>query len=114
MKEKFQRLGVRVRSVRQACGLTQEQLAERAGLHPTYVAKIETGARLPSLETVDRLAEALGVPLALIVEALDTPAPHWEQVTKEVEILLQGCSEGQASLIRNFIELVKRYKVEEG
>ncbi|MBI2874530.1 MAG: helix-turn-helix transcriptional regulator, partial [Firmicutes bacterium] len=44
------KIGSRLRLLRLERELTQEQLAGKAGLHPTYIAKIETGRRLPSLE----------------------------------------------------------------
>lgn len=51
--------------------LTQEQAAERAGISPQYVSKIERGMCSPSLEVSTRLAEALGVKLATIVDIGD-------------------------------------------
>ena len=56
--------GRRVRELRHARGFSQEGLAERAGLHWTYVGGIERGERNPALENINRLAKALGVPLA--------------------------------------------------
>jgi len=53
--------GERVRTLRQPLGLSQEGLAERAGLHRTYVGSIERGERNVSLENIHVLAEALGV-----------------------------------------------------
>jgi transcriptional regulator with XRE-family HTH domain len=50
-----------VRSFRRARNLSQEKLAEHAGLHRTYVGSIERGERNVSLENIDRLAGALGV-----------------------------------------------------
>jgi len=50
--------------------LSQEQLAERADLHRTYVADIERGARNPTLLTMKKLAKGLGVSSAeLLSEA---------------------------------------------
>ena len=55
---------------RQAKGLSQELLAEKANLHPTYIGLLERCLRNPSLNVTKALANALGVPLArLIAEA---------------------------------------------
>lgn len=61
--------GKRVRSARKRSGLTQEQLADRAGLHRTFIGSIERGERNISLLNLWRLAGALGVsPCELICE----------------------------------------------
>ena len=44
---------------REKLGISQEELAHRAGLHRTYISDIERGARNPSLKTLSRLADAL-------------------------------------------------------
>ena len=53
--------GTSVRAWRKRRGLSQETLAERAGLHRTYVCDVERGARNLSLESIDKLAHALEV-----------------------------------------------------
>lgn len=53
--------GRRVRALRQPQGLGQEALADRAGLHRTYVGSVERGERNVSLDNIWRLAAALGV-----------------------------------------------------
>ena len=60
--------GAAVRQRRKAAGLSQEALAERAGLHPTYVSMVERGVRKPTLEVAARLAKALKVGLPKLVE----------------------------------------------
>lgn len=42
-------------------GLSQEEFADLAGLHPTYVSGIETGYRNPTVKIIARIAEALDV-----------------------------------------------------
>jgi transcriptional regulator with XRE-family HTH domain len=59
--------GRRVRQHREAAGLSQEALAERAGLHRTYVGSLERGERNLALLNLLALAEALGVPPASLV-----------------------------------------------
>lgn len=71
--------GRRVREVRLAAAVSQEELAYRSGLDRSYVGQVERGERNLTLENIYRLAEGLGVPAAsLMVEfnaALDlTPA----------------------------------------
>jgi len=63
--------GTVVRKRRMAVGLSQEELAERAGLHPNYVGMIERGVRNPTLDVAARIAKALNIELPkLIKEAL--------------------------------------------
>jgi transcriptional regulator with XRE-family HTH domain len=56
-----QQFGLNIRRIRKDHGLSQEALAAGAGLAPTYVGQIERGKRSPTLDVVERLAEALGV-----------------------------------------------------
>jgi len=60
--------GRKVRDLRQKLGISQEKLAERCGLHRTYVGGIERGERNPSLMNIGRIAKALGVSPASLLE----------------------------------------------
>lgn len=48
--------------------MTQEKLAERANLDPTYISGIERGLRNPGIKNVARIAKALGITTAKLVE----------------------------------------------
>lgn len=61
--------GRRVRELRLARGYSQEELAERSGLHRTYVSSLERGQRNVGLDNVHALAAALGVRPAELFEA---------------------------------------------
>ncbi|MEJ7790640.1 MAG: helix-turn-helix transcriptional regulator [Gaiellaceae bacterium] len=63
--------GAVLREKRQAAGISQEQLADRAGLHRTYVSLIERGKRTASIEVVRRVASALGVTMADLISATE-------------------------------------------
>ena len=53
-----------LRACRGRLGISQEELGARAGLHRTYVSDIERGARNLSLESIDKLAKALEIPVS--------------------------------------------------
>lgn len=66
--------GSRVRAWREERKLSQERLAHEAGIERTYVAQIEAGRRNPALENICKLAKALGVDTADLVQGLqDVP-----------------------------------------
>lgn len=63
--------GLNIRKHRENRALTQERLAERSELDPTYISGIERGVRNPSLLSMLRLAGALEVSLAELCEGID-------------------------------------------
>jgi len=55
------RLGSNVRRLREAKGWSQEDYADRAGIHRTYVSDIERGRRNPTITVVEKLARPFGI-----------------------------------------------------
>jgi transcriptional regulator with XRE-family HTH domain len=68
-----ERFAANLAELRKAAGISQEELAFRAGIHRTQVSFIESGKRTPRLDTLVKLAGALDVPIADLVDGL-----HWE------------------------------------
>ncbi|MER7696148.1 helix-turn-helix transcriptional regulator [Streptomyces sp. NPDC096095] len=61
------RVGARVRAAREHAGLTLEEVWLRSGIRITTISDIEQGHRSPRLDTLIRIADAIGVPLEVFV-----------------------------------------------
>lgn len=58
-----------VKKHREQKGLSRSLLAEKSGLHQTYIGLLERGQRSPNLDTAQAIAKALGVKLSMIISA---------------------------------------------
>lgn len=68
------KVGARVRSLRRERGLTIEQLAAATGLTKGFISQLERDRTAPSLSSIARICDALGVPLSHIFERDPAPA----------------------------------------
>jgi transcriptional regulator with XRE-family HTH domain len=64
----LERFGNRVRAERERLGVSQEELADRAGMHRTYLGGVERGERNIGLLNLLRIARALGVPPTVLID----------------------------------------------
>ena len=92
-------IGQRVRALRRAAELTQEELAKQAGISASFLGHIERGSRILSVETLMALCVALSAtPNELLgMEYASLSAPLPERATVSVPSLLQGV----ANLLKN-------------
>jgi transcriptional regulator with XRE-family HTH domain len=66
-----ERFGFAVKCRREELGLTQEDLADKAGIHRTYLSDVERGGRNLSLINIERLARALALPLSELFRSVE-------------------------------------------
>jgi len=96
-------VGRRIRSLRKARGLSQEQLAELAGTSPKYLSRIETGRENPTLDLFLRLAQGLKVDLYEIFQFEhegDTP----RRLRKKLESLVAAAKDEDLARLTRVLE----------
>ena len=72
------RVAANIRRIRQAQGLSQEELADRAGLHRTYVSQVERAIKNATIVSLAKIAGALQVEMAELVSAPASDSPGSE------------------------------------
>lgn len=63
----IERMAAKLRMLRERRGMTQEELAAKAGVSRGYLARLETARQDPTLSTIEKLAKALRVKVADLV-----------------------------------------------
>ena len=99
--------GRRLKSIREAARLTQEQVAERTRGDAKYLSALENGRSSPTLDTIMALAKALNVPVSdfVLLEGEDSDT---RSLRKRIDAALDACNEEQLRrvyrLIRDVLE----------
>ena len=102
-------IGRRIKAARERNGLTQEELAEEVDLSPMHVSVIERGVKLPKLETLINIANALDVSADVLLQ--DVVNNQTKLCASEAsELFLQLRREDQRralAILRSFVETSK-------
>ncbi len=80
-------VGARIRSIRVENGLSQEDLAAKAGINRTYLSQLENSKSSPTLEVLERIARAMDTAAATLISDPQTarePEPHYEAESSEM------------------------------
>ena len=101
------KLGLRIRAIRKAKGLTQEQLSDAAGISLTFIGVTERGKNIPSLKTCNRLAEALGVTLSELFNF--SGDDEKETAIMALSSYLREKDTGQVRIVREIAEKIEHY-----
>lgn len=97
-------LGKRLAELRKQKKLTQEKLAEKTGLANNYISNIENNRSIPSLETLVKLCDALGVtPNEILLGASVTSCQYLKD---ELHEKLKQCTPKEKRLVSGMIDLL--------
>lgn len=91
-------VGQRIRVLRIRRGLTQEELAEKADLHTTYIGQIERGEKNMTITSMDKILEALDVPFSEFFEHFDSRDSR-ESIASKCYTLISGKDKPQQEII---------------
>ncbi len=97
--------GRRVRTIRKAARLTQEEAAEAAHINPKYLGQIERGEKRPSFEAILALAKALSVSPAGFFE-LDREENDERTLRKRIDAILQKCNATQLQHVYRVVKAI--------
>ena len=103
-------LGKRIKKLREEIGLSQEELALRIKLHPSFISMIEKGKRLPSLYTIEEIATALNMTLSELFN-FTTQKSKLDPVTKEISKLIKNQPERNKKIVLNIIRTLTSKKI---
>lgn len=108
MSEIAKSIGQRIRNYRIQQGLSQEKLAEFSGCHPTYIGQLERGEKNATIESIEKIALALNIPLSTLFEKLGGHSDSIRNIPLECyEFLSAKTAEEQEHLYRILLELDK-------
>lgn len=106
-------LGKRIKSLRKEAGMSQEELAFKASISPAHLGQIERALKNPTLDTIDSIAQALGVSLSQLFDgADDITLPDTPQYENKLVAYLTGMSDAQQKDILKLIKIVRNFKHE--
>ncbi len=101
MSEIAKQVGERIKKYRIHKGITQEKLAEMAGCHPTYIGQIERGEKNPTVESVYKITQALGISLSELFRYIDSTEDREDDLPRRYyELMFNKKKEEQARLIK--------------
>ena len=108
MSEIAKTVGQRIRSYRLQLGFSQEKVAELSGCHPTYIGQVERGEKNATLESIEKIAAAIEVPLSKLFDKIGcTPDDSTDIPAKCYELLLTKNKSEQEQIYRIILELDK-------
>ena len=85
----LKRVGLRVKQLRKSKGLSQEELAELTGMHPTYISEIERATVNASIKSLNKIVLALKIPMYEFFTFATKKSEGKDVLLKEIATLLE-------------------------
>jgi transcriptional regulator with XRE-family HTH domain len=105
MKTTKELLGARIKELRKVCCLSQEQLAEKIGVEPRHMSRIEVGKNYPTIDRLEKIAEALNVPLMAFFDFMHLDSPDARAL--KIDEAVKGLDEDYQRIIYKIVQAFK-------
>ena len=93
-------IGQRIRSYRLQSGLNQEGLAEKCGLHPTYIGQVERGEKNATIESISKIASGLNLSISKLFENIGSGEDNNNYPIEAYDLVLSLPIEEQEKLLK--------------
>lgn len=104
-------IGERIRNIRKESGLSQEELAYRASLHPTYIGQLERGEKNATLESIEKVTAALNISFEDLFKHLKMSSNDSDSlIFNKIYTLLHNRTLDDKKKILSFIEQLINWK----
>ncbi len=110
MSELAKTVGQRIRNYRLKLGLSQEKLAEISGCHPTYIGQLERGEKNATLESIEKIASSLNVPLSRLFENLGGTDDGERNIPLECYEIMLTKTLAEQELIMGILLALEKYR----
>ena len=104
-------IGDKIRNMRKQQDWSQEELAHRAGIHPSHMGQIERGEKSPTVDSIEKIVVALGITFEELFESTgQIEKNRASSVLVEIVKRLNKCTEKEQKIILNVIDSLFEWK----
>lgn len=111
-KDIYSTIGQSIRRIRKSLGITQEELALKIGISPSFISHIERGTKKASIETIYKISNALEIPMGKLFSEFHLPASKNKNLTftRKIEMLVKDKDEEYKKILLKVARLLASKK----
>lgn len=107
----YKDLGKRIKEIRKRKNFTQEELAWKVGVSPNFIGLIERGEKRPSIETLFKIIDALGISISTFFDDFKYQIEEEDVLIKKISSYLKEGTEKEKKIIYQIVKsIIKREK----
>ena len=106
--EMFVNIGKNIRYYRECKKLTQEKLAEKVGLSPKHLSRLEAGRHIPYFDTIIMIAKEVDIRIDALLEGVEEN--HINTFLTMMKSDISTMSTNQLKMLKQCIKMIKEYK----